>query len=45
MRGKLSQNMEAVVQRFSVPVEKRRRFDVFRRLIDVETASCVYWCS
>ena len=31
----------------SIPVEKRRRFNVYktsyRRLIDVETTSCVYW--
>ena len=42
MRGKLSQSMEAVVQRCSVPVETRRRFNVYkmsirrwRRRIDV----------
>ena len=27
------------------PVDTRRRFNVYRRRIDVETTSCVYWVS
>ena len=36
MRGKLSQSMEAVVQRCSVPVETRRRFNVYKMSIQCQ---------